>query len=79
MMAKNPDDRFRTPAAVALALLPFTHANSILLAAPPLAVPKPPAAGKDDTPLPPALAGQPDRAARRLPRLAAKADDTGHP
>ena len=61
MMAKNREDRFQTPASAALALLPFTRAargtgSSCTLPTLRRAV-RP--ANRDDTPLPPALGGQP--------------------
>ncbi len=59
MLAKNPDDRFQTPAALALALLPYARPG----AAAPTGVPAPPAGTpaprRDDTPLPLALARPP--------------------
>jgi serine/threonine protein kinase len=73
MMAKNPADRYQTPAAVALALQPFTRirATPPLLAST-LAAPRgaPRASKRDDTPIPPTLAP------RHRPR---NADDTKHP
>jgi eukaryotic-like serine/threonine-protein kinase len=70
MMAKNPEDRFQTPAALAMALMSFTRAGAATL---PLTV-QPGAKGtvsptqKDDTPLPVALGGQPNQAVARLSR-----------
>lgn len=70
ILAKAPEDRFQTPAALALALMPFARATG-----------KPQAAGavhhakaasdkrKDDTPLPIALGGQPNQSVPRLPRV----------
>ena len=75
MTAKNPDDRYRTPAAVAVALGPYTQAGVPAAAAAPA---RPvPAANVDDTPLPAALAAE---SPGRLPRAgtvrAATNDDT---
>ncbi|MCI0639060.1 MAG: serine/threonine protein kinase [Gemmataceae bacterium] len=58
MMAKNPDDRFQTPAAVALALMAFSRDENCELTrlCRKVAMRKtPPAALKDQTPLPAAL------------------------
>ena len=60
MMAKKPEDRFQTPASAALALLPFTRAargtgSSSTLPTLRGSVSR---RGRDDTPLPPTLAGQ---------------------
>ncbi|MCI0380352.1 MAG: serine/threonine protein kinase [Gemmataceae bacterium] len=58
MMAKNPEDRFQTPAAVALALLAFSREETRELTrlCRKVAMRKtPPAARKDQTPLPAAL------------------------
>jgi serine/threonine-protein kinase len=68
MLAKRPEDRYQTPAAVALGLLPFTRA-----AQPQRAGPRPdprgaaPARAKDDTPLPIDLGGWRDPLVARLP------------
>ena len=61
MMAKTPEARFQTPASAALALLPFTRASAIL----PINLGTTPVRGRtqanrDDTPLPPKLAAQPN-------------------
>jgi eukaryotic-like serine/threonine-protein kinase len=58
MMAKKPEERFQTPASVALALMPFTRPMSSSTgngALPALKGNYAPT-GRDDTPLPPALA-----------------------
>jgi serine/threonine protein kinase len=64
LMAKEPENRFQTPAAVALALLPFAREDS--MSVPPRLV-RPPrgpvASGIDVTPMPPSLGN-----AGRLPR-----------
>lgn len=70
MMAKNPDDRFQTPAALAMALMSFTRGELLTLPV----TGQPGAKGtlsltqKDDTPLPVALGGQPNQAVPRLSR-----------
>jgi serine/threonine protein kinase len=46
MMAKNPKDRYQTPAEVALALEPFTRATAVA----PAPKPRPPAPATDDGP-----------------------------
>ena len=46
MMAKNPQDRYQTPAEVALALEPFTRATAV----PPAPKPRPPVPAPDDGP-----------------------------
>jgi len=72
MLAKNPSDRYQTPASVALALMPFTRMTST----PPslsntMALRITPTPSKrDDTPIPPTLT-------RRTNNLVA--DDTKHP
>lgn len=53
MMAKQPEERFQTPASVALALLPFTRRTAPV---PATAGGTPKRPNRDDTPLPPALA-----------------------
>jgi serine/threonine-protein kinase len=71
MLAKTPEERYQTPAALALALLPFTRgaiaAPSVANA---LAAPKgtPPAEQRDDTPLPVALGREPRRGVPRMAR-----------
>ncbi len=75
MMEKNPDDRFQTPASVALALLPFTRRQmpapnnravpTLKSAATPL--------NRDDTPLPPNLNACADTGIGQGP------DDTARP
>jgi eukaryotic-like serine/threonine-protein kinase len=83
MLAKNPDDRFATPAAVALALLPFARAPG----AKPEVTKKLPLKGnlpadvKDDTPLPVTLGGRPQQSSPRLPKAGAAGatDDTSIP
>jgi serine/threonine protein kinase len=74
MLAKNPDDRYQTPAALALALVPFTRPGEpVPSVAAALAAPKgtPPVKQRDDTPLPAALGGE---AAQRAPRVDADSD-----
>ena len=63
MLAKVPESRFQTPASVALALLSFARPGPApsgprLSPAPRFKQPQ-----RDDTPLPPALIGRPDRRA----------------
>ena len=55
MMAKTPADRFQTPASAALALMPFTRRTALL----PMMSSNVPTASRtrDDTPIPPPLAG----------------------
>lgn len=56
MMAKEPADRFQTPASAALALLPFTRRASLQTGSSamlPTLRGKPSRTGRDDTPLPP--------------------------
>jgi serine/threonine protein kinase len=70
MLAKNPEDRFQTPAAVALALMPFARANGTAQAAGVLTSPRgePSGTRKDDTPLPITLGGRPNQSVPRLSR-----------
>ena len=58
MMAKQPEERFQTPASVALALMPFTRRLPTLTVGGSLPTLKGSYAptGRDDTPLPAALA-----------------------
>jgi serine/threonine-protein kinase len=59
MLAKQPEDRFQTPASAALALLPFMRYPDLNAScAPPTLrnIPKP--TGRDDTPIPPKLRGK---------------------
>lgn len=58
LMAKNPDDRFQTPASAALALLSFARRTTSTFSEAtqrPRSMPS----VRDDTPLPPALASKP--------------------
>jgi eukaryotic-like serine/threonine-protein kinase len=59
MMAKEPDERFQTPASVAAALAPLAKPTPGLRSSGRLPVLRLPPRGRDDTPLPPALANQP--------------------
>lgn len=71
MMAKNADERYQTPAAVALALAPFTRAGGpVPSIAGVIAGPKgtPPVANNNDTPLPLALGGQAGKPVQRTSR-----------
>jgi serine/threonine-protein kinase len=71
MLAKTPEDRYQTPAAVAIALAPFTRAtmSSTAMSAA-VSTPKGPSPkSKDDTPLPLALGGQPDQPPERFSRV----------
>ena len=79
MLAKNPDDRYQTPAALALALVPFTRPGEPMPSvAATLAGPKgtPPVKQRDDTPLPAALGGEAAQRAPRAPRVDADSDTT---
>jgi serine/threonine-protein kinase len=60
MMAKRPEDRFQTPASVALSLLSFTRQAQCAPSngAPPTPKGSPPAGNRDDTPLPAVLASR---------------------
>ena len=74
MLTKNPDERYQTPAALTLALAPFTRPGGpVPSVAAALAGPKgtPPVKQRDDTPLPAALGGQ---AAQRAPRVDPNSD-----
>lgn len=70
MLAKRPEERFQTPAAVALALLPFamerkpTPENLQAIKKPIGPAPS----GTDNTPLPMALGGVPGEVLQRLPK-----------
>ena len=57
MIAKQPEQRFQTPAAVALALLPFTRETRLGEGIPRTAGRTNPTPRSDDTPLPMALGG----------------------
>ncbi|MBI2808467.1 MAG: serine/threonine protein kinase [Planctomycetes bacterium] len=61
MMAKHPDDRFQTPASVALAFLSFVRQSPSLAgkATPRLTMHGVPIPSRDDTPLPSALTDKP--------------------
>ena len=77
MLAKDPDERYQTPAAVALALAPFTRATGVVpSAAAALPGPKgtPPSKQRDDTPLPIALGGQPNQPVPRRLRVDSTSD-----
>lgn len=68
MMAKDPEERYQTPAALARTLLPFTRGGTVPSVAAALASRKgtAPVKHKDDTPLPMALGGERNRAVPRL-------------
>ncbi len=80
MLAKKPEKRFQTPAAVALALLPFVRADQHIysLSREQLAqlrgVPCHPL--MDDTPLPVRLGGEPGMPIPRLPKAGSLRNDT---
>ena len=61
MLAKQPEARFQTPAAIALALAPFapTTARPAAASAP---TERPAPSHRDDTPLPVSLGGKPGKA-----------------
>jgi serine/threonine-protein kinase len=69
MMAKEPENRFQTPAAVALALLPFARDESqnapprLVQSPRPVRPPRPSAGDGEPTPMPPSL-GMPGRSSR---------------
>jgi serine/threonine protein kinase len=71
MLAKWPEERFQTPAALAMALMPFLRATSQPQAGGLLQNPKEASSDKrkDDTPLPIALGGQLDQTVPRLSRV----------
>jgi len=54
MMAKKPEDRFQTPASVALALMPFTR-RTVMPAMTSSTLIQPRPKHRDDTPIPPTL------------------------
>ncbi len=68
MMAKQPEDRFQTPAALALALLPFARGDDGKGSSPSLPLLKgtPPPARRDHTPLPISLGGKEGQTLTRL-------------
>jgi serine/threonine-protein kinase len=78
MLAKVPEDRYQTPAALAVALAPFTHPDGpVPSVASVLAAPKgaaPPVGQKDDTPLPVVLGGTPGRPVQRASRVKSDSD-----
>ncbi len=80
MMAKRPEDRFQTPASVALALLPFARrtspATSCTVPTIKTSVPSP---NRDDTPIPPTLGGRPGQAFDRAGLSRTSPDDTAQP
>jgi len=63
LLAKNAEERYQTPAAAALALLPFARMATTRASAQSSAALKTslPTKAKDHTPLPARLAGQPER------------------
>jgi serine/threonine-protein kinase len=69
MMAKQPQNRFQTPAALALALGPFVREDSNATPSVPLLKGTPPARHADVTPLPIALGGKLGERLARLPRI----------
>ncbi|MSU80324.1 MAG: serine/threonine protein kinase [Gemmataceae bacterium] len=80
MMAKRPEDRFQTPASVALALLPFARRTTLAVSCtvPLLKV----AVGlptRDDTPMPPTIGGRPGQGFDRAGRPRSGLDDTARP
>jgi serine/threonine-protein kinase len=62
MMAKEPGDRIKTPASIALALTPHSRRKSGLRKTGRMPVLRLPPRSRDDTPIPPMLAGQPKAA-----------------
>ncbi len=85
MMAKNPDARFRTPAALAMALLPFARDRTPTSGHRKIKLGKkaPSPAGRDETPLPQAMGGKPGKPVVRLlkagPARNAPPSDTAYP
>lgn len=87
MMAKRPEDRFQTPASVALALLPYTRRSLTLMqrsSSLPALKGSPSSITRDDTPIPPALGGGPNQGFQRIPKAGAPRgadpfDDTSCP
>ena len=71
MVAKRPEDRFQTPAALALALTAFTRGDGVPRAAGMLPSTKgtPALKQRDDTPLPIRLGGQANQPVPRQPRI----------
>jgi serine/threonine-protein kinase len=69
MLSKNPDERFQTPAAVAMALYPYAHDRVPSKGTLKLGKKPPTAGAKDETPLPGKLGGVPGRAPTRLPKV----------
>lgn len=59
MMAKDPDERFKTPASIAVALAPYAKQKNGVRSSGRLPALRLPPRGRDDTPMPPMLANQP--------------------
>jgi serine/threonine protein kinase len=87
MLAKQPEDRFQTPASVALALAPYTR-RSVHIPPSGSSLPTlkgtPPPAHRDDTPLPVSLGGKQAPEFERMPKAGLKRggdpmDDTSCP
>lgn len=68
LMEKDPQNRFQTPASVAMSLLPFTKPMAPSKAGPPLALAIRPPVRRDDTPIPPNLGSRPARSSDDTPR-----------
>ncbi len=74
MLAKKPEDRFQTPASVAMALMPFVRKGTTTSPRSSLSSAKgtPPLSTRDDTPLPPALGGSAKASSfERMPKAGA--------
>ena len=76
MMAKEPADRIKTPASIDLAVTPHARRKSKLRKTGRLPVLRLPPRSRDDTPIPPALAGQPKPAKTSDDTLCVQFDET---
>jgi serine/threonine-protein kinase len=68
MLAKHPEARFQTPAAIALALTPFARADRKPVRRKRTQSTRPLPSRRDDTPLPESLGGKPGKPNARLPK-----------
>lgn len=76
MMAKEPTERIKTPASVALALAPHARRKSRTRSSGRIAKLRLPPRGRDDTPIPPTLANQPKPAKSPDDTHCGKSDDS---